>query len=137
MPLTVRDVTHDLIIIDAGESVFEATKKMSEKKIGSIIVEENGKPTGIISERDVITRANARDLDLKETKCREIMSAPLIKVSSRAGLHEATHLMEENNVKKLLVTDNDGKIVGVVSMTDLLRPVATVFDLVDMMRKFI
>ena len=100
-------------------------------------MDENGKPTGIISERDVIARANARDLDLKETKCREIMSSPLISVSSMAGLHDASHLMEDNNVKKLLVTDNDGKIIGVVSMTDLLKPVATVFDLVDLMRKFI
>lgn len=137
MPLTIRDVMHDLITIDAGESIFEATKKMSERRIGSIIMEEDGKPTGIISERDVITRVNARDLDLKKVICKEIMSSPLITVSFQAKLHEASHLMEDNNVKKLLVTDNDGKIIGIVSLTDLLRPIATVFDLVDLMRKFI
>lgn len=137
MPLAVKDVMHDLISIDINESVFEATKKMSERKIGSIIVEEKGKPAGIITERDVITRANARNLNLNELRCREIMSYPLITVNLEAGLHDASHLMYDNNFKKLLVTDQEGKIIGIVSLTDLLKPVATMYDIIEAMRQFI
>ena len=135
--LTVRDFMQELITIDANEPVVEVAKTMGDKKISSVVVEEDGKLVGIITERDIVRRVDALCEDLKNMKCREIASSPLIAIRSDAAIYEATRLMEEKNVKKLLVTNNGEEIVGIVSMTDLLRPTTAIFDVIDIMRQFI
>lgn len=137
MPLSVKDVMHRLMTINAEESVFVAVQMMSDKNVGSIIVEEDGKPVGIITERDIVGKISARGLDPKDVRCKEIMSPSLITVSSGAGLQQATQVMDDNNIKKLLVVDQAGKIVGIVSMTDLLRPITAMFDAMEILKRFV
>lgn len=128
---------HELVTINIDESALEVANVMAEKGIGSVIVEEGGEPAGIITERDIISKVSAKGLDPKDMKCRDVMSSPLMTIGAEAKLYEATRLMEEQKVKKLLVEDKSGQIVGIVSMTDLLKPVTAVFDVMDIMRKFI
>lgn len=137
MPLTVKDVMHEIITININKSALEAAQKVSEKKMGSVIVELGGEPTGIITERDLISAISVTGPDLKKMKCGDIMSSPLMTIATGARLYEATQLMEEKKVKKLLVRNQAGKIVGIVSMTDLLKPVTAIFDAIDIMRQFI
>lgn len=135
--LTVRDFMQELITIDANEPVVEVAKTMGDKKISSVVVEEDGKPFGIITERDIVRRVDALCEDLKNMKCREIATSPLIVINSEAKIHEATRLMEDKGVKKLLVKNNGEEIVGIVSMTDLLKSVTAIFDVIDVMKQFI
>ena len=134
--LTVRDFVQELITIDASEPVMEVAKAMAENKISSVVVTEDGKPSGIITERDIVIRVDAQCEELKEIKCKEIASSPLATIDSEAAIFEATRLMEEKKVKKLLVTNSAGQIVGIVSMTDLLKSVTAIFDVIDVMKKF-
>jgi CBS domain-containing protein len=135
--LTVKDFMRELITIDGNEPVVEVAKTMHERKISSVVVLDNGKPFGIITERDIVIRVDAQCEELKEVKCKEIASSPLLTINFDAKIHDATRLMEEKNVKKLLVTSNGGQIVGIVSMTDLLKSVTAIFDVIDVMKKFI
>lgn len=134
--LTVRDFVQKLITIDANEPVVEVAKTMAENKISSVVVTEGGKPFGIITERDIVIRVDAQCEELKEIKCKEIASSPMLTIESGAAIFEATRMMEEKNVKKLLVTDGSGQIIGIVSMTDLLKSVTAIFDVIDVMKQF-
>ena len=134
--LTVREFVQELITIDGDKPVVEVAKTMAENKISSVIVTQDGKPFGIITERDIVIRVDAQCEELKEIKCREIASSPMVTIESGAPIFEATRLMEDKGVKKLLVTDNSGQIIGIVSMTDLLKSVTAIFDVIDVMKQF-
>jgi CBS domain-containing protein len=103
--LSVRDFIQELITIDANEPVVQVAKTMAENKISSVVVTEDGKPFGIITERDIVIRVDAQCEELKEIKCKEIASSPMLTIDSGAPIFEATRLMEDKKVKKLLVTN--------------------------------
>ena len=126
----------ELITIDADEPVVEVAKTMAENKISSVVVTVDGKPSGIITERDIVIRVDAQCEELKEIKCKEIASSPMLTIESGAPIFEATRLMEDKSVKKLLVTNGAGQIIGIVSMTDLLKSVTAIFDVIDVMKQF-
>lgn len=137
MTLTVRDFIQELVTIDGNEPVVEVARTMAENKISSVVVTKEGEPFGIITERDIVVRVDAQCEELKEIKCIEIASSPLVTIDSGAAIYEATRLMEEKRVKKLLVTSNGGQqIIGIVSMTDLLKSVTALFDVIDVMKRF-
>lgn len=136
MALTVREFVQELITIDADKPVVEVAKAMAENKISSVVVTEDGKPLGIITERDIVIRVDAQCEELKEIKCKEIASSPMVTIESSAPIFEATRLMEDKRVKKLLVTNGGGEIIGIVSMTDLLKSVTAIFDVIDVMKQF-
>ncbi|RLG54891.1 MAG: signal transduction protein, partial [Thermoproteota archaeon] len=78
---TIRDVmSKPVVTIEEDKTVVEAAKLMGEKRIGSLIVTREGEPVGILTERDILTKAIACDLDICKLKVKEIMSSPLIVV---------------------------------------------------------
>ena len=101
-------------------SVFEAVKLMAEKNIGALVVMENEKAVGIITERDYARKIVLMARSSKDTVVREIMTASAMYVSLLQGSEECMALMTENRVRHLLVIDN-GKLLGLVSIGDLVR----------------
>jgi CBS domain-containing protein len=105
--------------IDHRVTVQEAALKMKEKKIGSLLVEDEGQYVGIITETDIVRKAVARGLDLKKETVGSLMSSPVITLDQQRSPRDAHDLMGESGVRHLGVTRN-GKIVGVVSVRDIL-----------------
>ena len=119
--LLVRDaMVTNVKTARVDDSVLDAVKKMNKFRIGSIVVVSGDRPVGIITERNILQRVVESGIDPMVIKAREIMSAPLITIESHVPLEEAARLMVRHGVKKLPVVD-DGKLVGMITTSDLVR----------------
>ena len=96
----------------------EAAGIMGEKHIGSLIVTKYDTPVGIVTERDLLSKVLALGKDLKEEKVEAVMSYPLITIGPTAKIKEAAQMMIQ---KKALAVFDCGKLVGIVTASDLIR----------------
>ena len=99
---------------------------MVEEKIGSVVVSDGGKFVGIVTERDLLEKVIAAGKNPENVSLGDVMSSPLITIETGQGLGEATSLMLQMNIRRLVATEN-GKMVGIFSQRDLQRKVNDVF----------
>lgn len=111
-----------LYTVSPSASVFEAVKLMADKNIGALIVIDQGKIQGLITERNYARRVVLEGRSSKETLVREIMDAPAMYVRPDHTNEECMALMTEKRLRHLLVLEN-GELVGLVSIGDLLKDV--------------
>lgn len=116
-----------LITIDESASVFDSAKKMSDAKVGSLLVEKNGKITGIVTDSDLVRKCLAK----KNTHCTvgEIATRPLVGISPDEDLSEAARMMGSKKVRRLVVMQGNHTI-GIISSTDLTRISPSLYDLI-------
>ena len=110
--------------IEGTASVQQAAKKMKDRNVSSlVVVDENGKPQGLVSERDLVTKVCTTDVPVHRIKNKEIMSSPLITISSRSSPSKAADMMLQHNVRHLLVVDNEdkNKPIGMITPLDFTR----------------
>lgn len=100
-------------------SISEAAKLMSDRKIGSLLIEEGGDFIGIISESDMVRRGMAQGLDPEKAKVKDIMTQPIISLDIDKTAKDANDIMANRGIRHLAITDR-GKIVGVLSVRDLV-----------------
>lgn len=101
-------------------TVFEAIQKMADKNVGALVVTDNEKLIGIISERDYTRKVALKGKSSKELKVREILSDRVIHVAPTHSIEECMRLMTEHRVRHLPVIDGE-KIAGIVSIGDLVN----------------
>ena len=106
--------------ISPDATVFEAIQMMADKNVGAILVSEQEKLIGLISERDYTRKVALKGKSSKELKVREILSERLVHVSPEHSIEECMRLMTENRVRHLPVLEG-GKIRGVISIGDLVN----------------
>jgi CBS domain-containing protein len=111
-----RDPT--MISIDAN--VAQAAKAMCHDEVGSVIIVKNEKPIGIVTEEDINCKVVAKDLKPSSVRVDEIMSTPLITVSADKTVGDAAHMMVKHKVRRLPVVDTSHKVIGIVTVRDLL-----------------
>ena len=115
-----RDVMNkSLITVEKDDTIRLAIKKMVHGEFGAVVVTENGKPIGILTERDIL-KSIANEMMEPENKVEIIMNTPLISVNSSASLREAAEVMLTNNIRRLMVKEND-EYVGIISQRELQR----------------
>ena len=93
---------------------------MTEKNIGSIVITQNGKPIGIVTERDILQRVIAKGAHPSEVKMKTIMSKPIITVDEEMTILQAIRFLEKKKIRRLLVLC-DNNLVGIATQRDLLR----------------
>jgi signal-transduction protein with cAMP-binding, CBS, and nucleotidyltransferase domain len=123
---TVKGIVRPIESLDKNRSARDGAQKMLELKIGSVVVGDGGRFVGIVTERDLLEKVIAAGKDPAKITLGEVMSSPLITVEAGAGLGEATSLMLQKNVRRLIATEN-GKIVGIFTQRDLQGKVYDVF----------
>lgn len=106
--------------VEPNDTIKKTVKIMSAGKIGGIIVVSKGKIVGIFTERDVLRKVVAKGLDVNKTKIKSVMTKRVFTVEKDADIIEAINLMVEKNIKKLPVV-HEGKMVGIITATDILR----------------
>ncbi len=117
--LKVEDVmVEDVVTVEDDVTVRKAVAIMNKYEIGCLIVTKRGKPVGIVTERDMLTRVLAESRNPERTKIADIVSRPLVIAEPDMDLEEAARLMFKMKVKKLPVV-SDGRLVGLVTLTDL------------------
>ncbi len=106
--------------INQNATVREAIKLMDEHNIGVLPVVEKDKPIGVITERDILRRVVAKDVDTDKKHAKDIMTKNPVTIEHDASILEATRLMSENNFRRLLVVEK-GKLVGIVTAKDVIE----------------
>ena len=101
-------------------SVLEAIGTMSQANIGALVVEEDGRPVGIFTERDYLRKIALEGRSSRETPVDEVMSSPLITVEPVETINRAMETMTECRCRHLVVLDG-GQMVGIVSLGDLVK----------------
>jgi CBS domain-containing protein len=122
MVLKIENVMiSDVITIEAEATVRQAVDLMNKHEIGClIVVDKEEKPIGILTERDLLRRVLAERKDPVRIKVSQVMSKPLVTVTPHMDLEAAARLMFERKIKKLPVVE-DGRLVGLVTLTDMVR----------------
>jgi signal-transduction protein with cAMP-binding, CBS, and nucleotidyltransferase domain len=124
---SVKEIANKKILsIEEAESVKSAAQSMLKNDVSSLMVTSNGKPVGIVTERDVLRRVTVKGIDPVKTSVKGIMSSPLITIKSDASLADATILMHLKKVRHLFVMDG-GKVVCIFTDRDLLLQVFELF----------
>lgn len=104
----------------AGSTVLQVVNLMCAARVGAMLVVEAGNPVGIFSERDLMTRVVLAHLDPASTKVDDVMTRGLLCVGTDTRLTEAMAIMTERRCRHLPVV-NEGKVVGMVSIGDIVR----------------
>jgi CBS domain-containing protein len=112
-----------LVNMEADMSAMEAAKLMRIHKVGSVLVKRDNRIVGIVTEPDIIRKVVGAERVPYYVRVDEIMSSPVIGIDWRRPVTEAADLMEQHGTRHLAVF-NAGSVVGVLSVRDLLHPVA-------------
>ena len=108
--------------VTPSTSVFDAIKLMAEKNIGALLVMEDAKIIGVITERDYARKIVLMSRSSKETPVRDIMTSPVMYVRPTHTNEECMALMTDNRVRHLPVVDGD-KLLGLISIGDLVKDI--------------
>ncbi|MDI6811777.1 MAG: CBS domain-containing protein [archaeon] len=118
--MKVREImSRPIITEDEDASVMEVAMDMAKLGIGSVVITSEGKPAGIITERDIALKVLLENKRANEVKAKEIMSSPLVTIEPEASIGEASALAARKRIKRLPVVEN-GVLVGIVSVRNLL-----------------
>jgi signal-transduction protein with cAMP-binding, CBS, and nucleotidyltransferase domain len=126
MNMTISDIMRKkLETIAELASVQEAAKKMKDRNVSSlVVVDGEGKPQGLVTERDLVTKVCINDVNTSTVINKEIMSSPLITIDSKLSPSVAADMMLQNNVRHILVTDDKydvNKPIGIVTPLDFTK----------------
>ncbi len=116
----IRDVmSPQVVYLPAETTLDEAARAMREKDIGDVVITEGASLAGLVTDRDIVVRAVADGRDPVSTTVGDVASRDLVMIQQDASPHDAAQMMREQAVRRLLVCDNDRRLVGILSLGDL------------------
>jgi len=118
-PLAVM-MRRTLRTISPDTTLLEAAKLMRDTRVGALLVQEAGHYRGIVSESDLVRKGMADSCPAHETSVSAVMSSPLLSIEITRSAHEASEKMAEHGIRHLAISE-EGQIVGMISVRDLLR----------------
>ena len=119
MKLLSHLIHRELISIRPGDSIARAVELMNENRVGSIVVTEQQRPVGILTDRDVAMALGMGAVAASDP-VQNAMTCPVTTMREDEGIFDATQYMMENALRRVPVVDKYGRAVGVVSLDDLL-----------------
>lgn len=121
----VRDImTKEIVMIDGSDTALEGAKLMTEKGISSLFVVKDGVPVGIVTERDFIKKVCAKDIPISTVKIFDIMSKIVTTAEPETPIEVAVQRMVNHKIRRLPIIER-GKIVGIITVTDLAKHLRT------------
>jgi CBS domain-containing protein len=122
---TVKDISKRIVEkTEETTSVKEIANRMKDKNVSSlVVVDELGKPVGLVTERDLVRKVCTLDVLSKSVRIGEIMSSPVITITSDKSPSDAADVMLQKDVRHLLIIDKDksNEFVGLITPLDFLR----------------
>jgi CBS domain-containing protein len=123
---TIRQILeqkgYEVLTIDPGASVYSAIEIMADNGIGALMVMEDHRPVGLISERDYARKVILKGRSSRDTEAREVMTTHVYCVHPEQTVEECMALMTEKRVRHLPVMD-DSRLLGIVSIGDLVKSI--------------
>lgn len=119
--IRVREIMRNKVASTADTmSIMECAQKMAKEEVGSLVIEQNGRVMGIITEQDLARKALAKGLDPKTTKVSELMTKKVHTISPDQDIYEAVLKMGKEKIKHLPVVERD-KLMGIISYKDIIK----------------
>jgi CBS domain-containing protein len=110
----------EVICVEMGTNIKEVGKLMEEKNIGCVVVIDNEKPCGLVTDRDILIRVINKGLSPAETYVDDVMSELVLTLDEDMGLHEALEKVKGMSVRRFPVTDKNGNLSGIVTLDDII-----------------
>ncbi len=104
--------------------ISEIAKVMRENDVGAVPIGQNGRLVGIITDRDITCRAVANRWDIAKTTAGNIMTKRVVYCTENEDIEDAIHLMENNEIRRLPVVNDEKRMVGMLSLGDLTHSVS-------------
>ncbi|MCC6017995.1 MAG: CBS domain-containing protein [archaeon YNP-LCB-003-016] len=130
----VEDLTVDMVMSRkpvtayASSTIADVAKIMRDRDVGSVVIlDDEGKPVGIVTERDLVVKVLASGLSA-DTRVSEVMSKPLITIKPSTRIVDAARIMVKRNVRRLIVVEGDS-MVGIITEKDILRVAPEMIDI--------
>lgn len=115
----------DTVVVKRDDTVLDAAKLMRQHHVGDVVVVEERDgvqiPVGIVTDRDLVVEIMATELDHTVITVGDIMEQELISVKESVGIFEAIQYMRSKTVRRLPIVDENGALVGILSLDDLLE----------------
>jgi CBS domain-containing protein len=110
---------HDVVVAEPSETAAVAARRMRDRRVGCVVVTREGRPIGIVTDRDLAVRVVAEGRDPEKTLVSEIVTYDAAVLPPEAGIETALHVMRERGVRRLPIVDEDGRLIGIVTADDL------------------
>ncbi len=108
-------------ILSPDRTVLEAAQLMQARNVGSVVITDQDRPIGILTDRDIVLRITAQKKDASSIPVRDVMSREPVVVSEDLGIWELIHLMKKHAVRRFPIVSGDGKLVGIITLDDLIK----------------
>lgn len=118
--MSVRRFEQEVVRVMADEPVVEVARRMRAARVGSVVVVRDGKPLGILTDRDLALRVVAEGRDPRGLVARDVMTYDPVTLTRAMGIESASRLMREHGVRRIPIVDDDGELVGIVTADDLM-----------------
>jgi predicted transcriptional regulator len=115
----------DVVAVPPDASVLDVARLMRTRHTGSVVVVEDHCPVGLITDRDIVVKLVAADLDSRRISASDVMSAPLALVNINYDPLDVTRIMRARGLRRLPVVDEHRHLLGIVTLDDVLRLLGT------------
>ncbi len=116
-----------MVVLKPEDPVLEAARAIENNRIGAVVVQDQRRVVGLLTDRDLAVRVVGRGLDPKLTTLDQVMSTPVATLSPADSHDDAIRLMQQRNIRRVPLVE-DGRIVGIVTLDDLLLDEAAPLD---------
>ncbi|MDD5450499.1 MAG: CBS domain-containing protein [Desulfovibrionales bacterium] len=110
----------EVVIARATDSIYKAAQLMRDYSVRTVIITEKRHPIGILTDRDITIRVVAEGRDPQQSLVKDVMSARLLTVRESASVGDGIRIMRGRGIRRLPVIDQQGKLVGIVTLDDLI-----------------
>ncbi|MBI2358185.1 MAG: CBS domain-containing protein [Deltaproteobacteria bacterium] len=118
----VREIMgNEIISAEMTSAILAVMEQMAAKNVGRVVIASKGTPVGIFTEKDVLRRVMNKPLDPRTTSVKEVMTSPVRTVHQDSPIVDALKRMYEGKFRRLLVQEEKGRIVGIISMRRILK----------------
>ena len=118
--MKVRDAMHEGVTwVEPNAAIADLARMMRDEDIGSIPVGENDRLVGMVTDRDIVCKGLANGKDVSGLTARDVMSGPIVYCRADEEVDDAVRIMEEHEIRRLPVINENKRMVGILSMGDI------------------
>lgn len=119
--MQIRKITKKKVVtVSPNDNVVKAARLMDKKNVGSVVVVQNSKPVGILTDRDIAIRVVAMEADIDSTLVKDIMTSRVVTGKEGQRAAELAKMMHDNGIRRVPIVDRKGRLTGIITLDDLL-----------------
>ena len=106
--------------VNTGTNIAEVARLMDKKNVGCVVVVDNNKPCGIVTDRDIVIRVISKGIDPMEVSVDDVMSELVLCLDEDMGLYDALEMLKGKSLRRYPVIDTNGNLKGIITLDDII-----------------